>query len=122
DIIGKLSIIEKIDAAPTSPGQLKVHYAPQTPIKFYYEHEVESYSDLKVGAIFLNEVKNERVFETTRILTINNDLHEAASNLFSYLHELDAYGLDIILVEPIEEIGLGIAIMDRLKKAVQKYL
>ena len=48
-------------------------------------------------------------------------MHEAAANLFSYLHELENSGVDIIVAEPIEEKGLGKAIMDRLIKASNKY-
>ena len=107
---------------PTSPGQLKVHYAPDTPIKFYDENVIDSYSNKKVGAIFLTDGKNDECFCHSRILTENNDLREAASNLFSYLHELDSYDLDLIVVEPIKEVGLGIAIMDRLNRAVNKFV
>ena len=58
----------------------------------------------------------------TKILSKNGNFREAASNLFSYLHEMEALDLDMILIEPVEKKGLGIAIMDRLTKAVNKYL
>jgi len=44
------------------------------------------------------------------------DLHEAARNLFSMLHELDAR-FERISVAPIPHYGLGEAINDRLKRA-----
>ena len=121
-IIGKLSTIEKKDVKPSSPGQLKVHYAPDTPINYYAESDLELYSKKNVGAIFFNKIKNDHYFRHTRVLTKNDNLREAASNLFSFLHEIDSYDLDLIVVEPIKEVGLGIAIMDRLNRAVNKFL
>ena len=52
-----------------------------------------------------------------RNLSEAGDLHEAARNLFSMLHELDAMGAQMIAVAPIPETGLGEAINDRLKRA-----
>ena len=51
------------------------------------------------------------------ILSPSGDLREAAANLFACLHRLDRLGLDLILAEPVPESGLGLAIMDRLRKA-----
>ena len=121
-LIGKLSEPDKNNATPNSPGQLEIHYAPNLPIKFYDEEKIESYSDLKLGGIFFSKGKNLDKFKTCKILSKDGNFREAASNLFSYLHEMEALDLDIILIEPVEKKGLGIAIMDRLTKAVNKYL
>ena len=51
------------------------------------------------------------------ILSAAGDLREAAATLFAKLRRLDDAGLDLILAEPVPEAGLGIAIMDRLRKA-----
>jgi L-threonylcarbamoyladenylate synthase len=40
-----------------------------------------------------------------------------ARRLFAALRELDAQGVDVIVVEKLEERGLGRAIMDRLRRA-----
>jgi L-threonylcarbamoyladenylate synthase len=55
--------------------------------------------------------------EVVEILSPDGDIVEAAANLFPCLHRLDKVGLDIIYAEPVPEIGLGRAIMDRLYKA-----
>ena len=52
-----------------------------------------------------------------RNLSEAGDLHEAARNLFSMLHELDAVGAGVIAVAPVPEVGLGEAINDRLQRA-----
>ncbi len=56
------------------------------------------------------------------ILSSKGNLREAAANMFSALHRLDGNNLDIILVEPIPETGLGLAMMDRLKKAAANFI
>ncbi|MCB9249853.1 MAG: threonylcarbamoyl-AMP synthase [Ignavibacteriales bacterium] len=119
--IGKLSGSENV-INPNSPGQLQIHYAPKIPIKFYSESELEANKNKKIGVIFFNESKFENHFDVIKILSKTGDLREAASKLFAFLHELENLNLDLILVEPVEKSNLGIAIMDRLTKAVNKYL
>ena len=51
------------------------------------------------------------------ILSRTGDLKAAAASLFSKLRHLDSVGLDLIVAESVPEEGLGIAIMDRLRKA-----
>lgn len=103
---------------PTSPGQLPFHYSPQTPLKFWNTKFLDQKK--KIGALFFSESKTGFPFSAVKILSEKKDLREAAANLFSALHELEKENLDLILVEPVEEKGLGRAIMDRLRKASQK--
>ena len=56
-------------------------------------------------------------FAAVRNLSDRGDLREAAANLFRYLRELDALGLDLIVAERVPSRGLGAAIMDRLERA-----
>lgn len=44
-------------------------------------------------------------------------LSEAAIRLFALLRQLDEAGLDEIIAESVAEQGVGVAIMDRLRKA-----
>jgi L-threonylcarbamoyladenylate synthase len=44
-------------------------------------------------------------------------LAEAAIRLFHVMRVLDEAGLDAIIAEPVSETGLGVAIMDRLRRA-----
>ena len=120
-LIGKLSKPKTESMLPNSPGQLNIHYAPNIPITFYSEESIISAQNKKLGGIFFSDVKNVDIFKVTKVLSSKGDLREAASNLFAYLHEMENFDLDIIFVEPIENKGLGIAIMDRLTKAVNKY-
>ncbi|MEG8947656.1 L-threonylcarbamoyladenylate synthase [Rosettibacter firmus] len=106
---------------PESPGQLPYHYSPSVPLLFLNEKNLKKNSDRKIGVLFFKEKNIDFNFASIKILSPSGDIKEAAANLFKYLHEFESENLDLILVEPIKEEGLGLAIMDRLKKASKKY-
>ena len=55
--------------------------------------------------------------QTTPARSQDGNLTEAAANLFAVLRRLDTAGLDTVIVESVPEQGLGLAIMDRLRRA-----
>jgi L-threonylcarbamoyladenylate synthase len=117
--IGKIKTA-KIDVSkPNSPGQLPFHYSPNTPLFFFDESLLNQQK--RIGMISFQEEKNNFPFASQKILSNSGDLREAASNLFICLHEMEKENLDLILVETVEEKGLGRAIMDRLRKATFRY-
>lgn len=120
-LVGHLDIKHHNPAKPNSPGQLAFHYSPSIPLKFLSDESIIQNKDKKVGAIFFKEKKQKQNFTFEKILSPKGDLREAAANLFSYLHEFEKENIDIILIEPVEETGLGRAIMDRLRRASNKY-
>jgi len=107
---------------PNAPGQLLHHYAPKIPIKFIAEAKEEELLWKRVGGLLISEDKTNIDFDVVKFLSKTGDLTEIAANLFAHLHELEEMDLDIILVEPIKKEGLGVAIMDRLTKATNRYL
>jgi L-threonylcarbamoyladenylate synthase len=114
-VIGKVKIQKSVDKI-LSPGQLPKHYAPRTPIKIFSSlDEIEEDDD--IGVLLFKKTNREIKAKHVEILSENGDLREAASNLFSALHKLDSIGVRIIYAEAIPEVGLGVAIMDRLRKA-----
>jgi L-threonylcarbamoyladenylate synthase len=102
--------------APLSPGQLPRHYSPRTPTRIL-QGEPEIPEGTRAGLLAFTRSEARPPFEVVKALSPTGDLREAAANLFSLLHELDKAGLDVIYVEPVPEVGLGRAIMDRLRKA-----
>jgi L-threonylcarbamoyladenylate synthase len=106
---------------PNAPGQLFHHYAPNIPMKFISEITEAEINGSKLGGLFFKANNSEIKFEHVEILSKEGNMREAAANLFLHLHELENKNLELILVEPIEENGLGIAIMDRLVKATNRY-
>ncbi|SMQ58893.1 translation factor SUA5 [Devosia lucknowensis] len=96
-------------AAISAPGMLLSHYAPSARMRLDTAPEP--------GEAFLGFGAAPDFAGTMRNLSETGDLHEAARNLFSMLHELDATGATTIAVAPIPETGLGEAINDRLRRA-----
>lgn len=120
-----LSEVGKVEVASSgakiqAPGQLPSHYAPRTPLVL--TRDLRSFSvqrDVRTGALSWTDDKL-RGFWSLRTLSPAGDLREAAANLFRYLRELDAAGLDLIIAEEVPDEGLGAAIMDRLRRAAAK--
>ncbi len=117
-VIGEVKIHTPDSLSPLSPGQLPRHYSPQTPIRLISPAKIEFEKGKKVGLLAFTPLKTNIPCEVVEILSHEGDIVEAAANLFPCLYRLDKAGLDIIYAEPVPEIGLGRAIMDRLYKAV----
>jgi L-threonylcarbamoyladenylate synthase len=116
-IVGKVES-RAADDRPSAPGMLPRHYAPRTPIVLdWIEKDAEFYKDKNIGFLAFQEIKGNNRFIHIEILSKKGDMREAAANLFAAIRRLDALNLDLILAEPIPEIGLGRAIMDRLRRA-----
>lgn len=122
---GKVVIEKKrLTDRPDVPGQLASHYAPRTPLLMFEKpadfqpepgkkYGLLSYrGDPKAGYIDLHE------WEVVEELSPGSGkLIEAAVRLFYVMRHLDEQGLDAIVAEPVSETGLGVAIMDRLRRA-----
>ncbi|MCS7240132.1 MAG: L-threonylcarbamoyladenylate synthase [Candidatus Bipolaricaulota bacterium] len=101
-----------------SPGTMPRHYRPSTPL-FLLASGLptggEALPRAKCG--FLAFQKAWDGFAQVEVLSERGDLVEAASSLFAALRRLDRAGLRAIVAEPVPEEGLGLAIMDRLRRA-----
>lgn len=100
-----------------SPGFLKSHYSPTKPLYFS-----DNFTGNTANAGILTfSGKNTAGFKFVEVLSKNADLKQAAINLFGALHRLEEAEIDFIVAEPVPEQGIGIAIMDRLRKAAYRY-
>lgn len=108
-IIGKIKTKTKSGKETKSPGMKYKHYSPSAKViivsKNKFDLIKERYRKNKVGEIFLD-----------------SSLEDFAKNIFSKFREMDKDGVEIILVEKIKERGLGVAIMNRLKKAASEII
>jgi len=114
--IGQLRIGTSHPLKPHSPGQLSRHYAPQTPVRILEDQGFDLKIGKKAGLLAFRSPKENLPYKMVEVLSPGGDLREAAAKLFSCLHKLDRAGLEVIYAEPVPEVGLGRAIMDRLKK------
>ncbi len=108
-----------------APGQLPSHYAPSTPLRLVEDAKTCSFDKgQRIGLLAWttsgDSPANVKQFVAVQNLSERHDLREAAANLFRYLRELDALGLDFIVAERVPSRGLGAAIMDRLTRAAQR--
>ena len=107
-------------ARPEAPGQLARHYAPGTRL-FLIDSatELTPGSSVRAGLLGWKRVASYDYgrFAQVEWLSETGDLREAAAGLFARLRRLDDAGLDVIYAEKLPETGLGLAIMDRLRKA-----
>ena len=115
------------DSVITSPGQLKSHYAPHTPLSVY--NNAGDIPDRPGSAILFFDRASHDIWLSVRklkpaasvfILSETGNTVEAAAKLFETLHCLDKSGANRIYAQLAPEEGLGIAINDRLRRAAEK--
>jgi L-threonylcarbamoyladenylate synthase len=97
---------------PIAPGQFEKHYAPRTKLRL---NAAEVFADEAVLAFGIEPLWTRRA-KFMLNLSPSGDLAEAARNLFSHLHQLDAQNAAAIAVMPVPNEGIGIAINDRLSR------
>ena len=101
---------------------LPSHYSPHTPL--YLTNNIEAL--LKTvscaGTAILSFKKSYSFIpeKNQEVLSASGNLDEAAYNLYKALHRLDSLKLERILAELVPDIGIGIAINDRLERAANK--
>ncbi len=93
-----------------SPGMMKKHYSPGIPVLINQKKH-----DKKSAFIYLgNRYKNKKNFFS---LSNNLNLEEAASNLYKIFRLIKKSNYKKIQISKIPNIGAGIAINDRIKRA-----
>jgi L-threonylcarbamoyladenylate synthase len=124
----KVAIRSVIDGPSDAPGQLASHYAPRTPLRllsrpsdFIPEHG-KRYALLSYRGEEKDGYLNLCDWEQVMMLSPGNGkLPEAAVRFFHVLRRLDELGVDEIIAEPLHEHGMGIAMMDKLRRASVRY-
>ncbi len=95
---------------PVAPGQLASHYAPKAAVRLMAKTSTADEELIGFGTV-------NGAGKLALNLSPSADLLEAAANLFSMLHAVDAADLAKIAIAPIPDTGLGEAINDRLRRA-----
>jgi L-threonylcarbamoyladenylate synthase len=100
-----------------APGQTASHYAPGKLLHLFGPEAFGPNSD-RDALICWGPVQYAENFSIVRSLSETRDLREGAQRLFSLLRELDRANIRQIFIEAIPEVGLGKAIMDRIRRAI----
>ena len=116
----------RIDApTPTSksvqiaPGSLPKHYSPRIPVELRAEPVSEKElqePDSKVAYLLLRKPNHETT-SNIQWLSETGNLDEIARRLYAKLREVDTEEYEKIVAEETQELGLGQAINDRLRRA-----
>ena len=110
---------------PKSPGMKYRHYAPKTPV-FVVSGTIEAFEEAinkykgqgkAVGIMAQNTIVDTFESRVKGMYKMGDSVDDMNRTLFDALRTLDHLGLDIILAQEAPEIGVGIAYMNRLKKA-----
>ena len=112
-----------------SPGMRHKHYAPKAQVVLVegsveavvskVKQLAESYNlqGQRVGILATDETKPAYSGTVVKSLGSRFNLSTVARNLFYMLREVDAEGVDVIVAEGVPLEGLGLAVMNRLRKA-----
>ncbi len=115
-----------------SPGLLKSHYAPNTPLYLVKDSFKETLKWLegknnefkrlgkpwpRIGALCFGQAPKSPLISALVNLSPKKDIRKAASELFQAMRKLDKMEVDLIVAFPVPEMGMGAAVMDRLRKA-----
>jgi L-threonylcarbamoyladenylate synthase len=114
---------------PPSPGLKYAHYSPRAPLYLVTGSPpavlsklrglVEHYHELgkNVGLLISSENVGKLACEQMEVLGSRHDPAAQAAELFAALRRFDEKGVDVILAEGYAEKGVGLALMNRLRKA-----
>ena len=112
-----------------SPGMKHKHYAPKAEVILVEGNVpavIEKVKELsksyrlkgaKVGILATDETQTAYKADVVKSLGSRFNLAIVAQNLFRLLREVDAENVDVIIAEGVPSEGLGLAVMNRLRKA-----
>jgi L-threonylcarbamoyladenylate synthase len=125
-------ILTETELAPEktrSPGMKHKHYAPKAPV-FLIEGMVPAImgkikqlisacwlENKCVGVLATDETAWAYEADVVKSMGSRRNVDMMASNLFRLLREFDGENVDLILAEGVPTEGLGLAVMNRLRKA-----
>lgn len=100
--------------APKSPGLKHRHYSPRANVVLIgYTGGQKGRID-NAAFIGLNEPREE-----FNLIKICSTVEEYAREVFAFFRACDAQNVETIFCEKVEEKGIGLALMDRLKRAAE---
>lgn len=117
----KVSVSTNLEGAPRAPGMKYRHYAPSKKL-YLLGNEKEIIEKCRENGNFVLLGSKEMAMKVdcpSFVLGSREDLYEVARNLFPSFRKLDRSNYDYGIIESFEEKGIGLAIMNRIKKAAE---
>ena len=131
DVLGAVDLdpgLTNENQTPKAPGMKYRHYAPEATMYLLEGAKIEEVllkfveeakdSGNKVG-VLADEETIKALVPQNRVVARSwgSSKEELAQKLYDYLRRFDDDGVDIIVAQGVEESGLGLAIMNRMRKA-----
>ena len=129
-ILGEVRLSAEASEARRSPGTRYRHYRPRAEVVLIERWEEEKHRPLverlatsvrRLGYIGRDHGLSFGKAEA-QVVELPSDPQEYARRLFAIFRELDQRGVEVIIVEGVEETGVGLAVMDRLRRAASRIL
>jgi L-threonylcarbamoyladenylate synthase len=126
-LLGRVVMGRGVAGRERSPGTRYRHYSPKARVTLAEANDEEGIARLvdeyterqkKVAVVARRFRYGGRARPIVRLMP--QDLEEYARRIFAVLRELDELAVDEIIIEKTEEKGIGVAIMDRLKRAAAR--
>lgn len=118
-LLHKMVVQQATPEKLVSPGLLKSHYSPKKPLYILQK----PWQDIpESSGLILHH--HQKINPETKVIYTSKtgNKPEISANLFASLHAMEEdESVKRIYIEAVEETGLGIAIMDRVKKAAYQY-
>lgn len=103
-----------------APGMMKSHYSPGKPLYLSDDERLMQMNRRDAGFLSFSG-QDTHGYGLVLDMAPGGDLKEYAVNLFEGLHQLEEAKVAFMVAETVEEKGIGLAIMDRLRKAAWRY-
>ena len=101
-----------------SPGMMYKHYAPKTKCLLVYSKDINTLRELVKDNLINKTIilgsKKLKDIKCYKFIDYGDTLESISHNIFSKLRECDMYHANLIIIEGVEKVGLGLAIMNRL--------
>jgi L-threonylcarbamoyladenylate synthase len=126
-VAGKVRTTGDKNALKRSPGTRYRHYAPKAKVELIEMGNPSLFTDtirryrrkgITVGCIVHSPQLAAKINDEY-VLVVPATVEAYAKQLFDAMRKLDAMGVGVILAEEVPEIGLGVTVMDRLRRAAQ---
>ncbi len=121
--IDKRIVFRKSTGRIKSPGQKYRHYAPKAKVKLISDYRLRIADSQSIKEAKVEKQKeafiglDKKYLNRFEVVKICKTIEDYAKNLFSFFRECDDNGVKIIYCQKVSEKGIGLAIMNRVKKA-----
>jgi len=128
EVVGEVVLSAHHERLKRSPGTRYRHYSPRAKVILIPHQKLDLAQNCvdeylskfeRIGYVGYKQI-DKIVGKNIIRKRLSQSIKEYTRDYFATLREMDALNVPLILVEGVEEKGLGIAVMDRLRRAAMK--